>query len=215
MNVRTIVLTSLAALSLTAGFARAEIKGDYVEARTASVFAGPCHYNGEVVTTGREAVLAWNVAAGDWKGVDLAGVRAVAVVTSDANLSDAKAARKAELIVDASATDAQATAIVEALKEKAGAALGEVVAVKRAAVTFAREGDAYAVKAGDVAVLDVKAMPDAACCKQPSDVWYAPLVTLADRKVGFTAQAKYAGGAAGGAWQRAGENSAFYGSFTL
>jgi len=27
------------------------IKGDYVEARTASVFAGACHYNGELVTT--------------------------------------------------------------------------------------------------------------------------------------------------------------------
>ena len=29
------------------------IKGDYVEVRTASVFAGACHFNGEVTTTGR------------------------------------------------------------------------------------------------------------------------------------------------------------------
>lgn len=38
--------------------ASTRIVGDYVEARTASVFAGACHYNGELVTTGHEAVAA-------------------------------------------------------------------------------------------------------------------------------------------------------------
>ena len=42
------------------------ITGDYVEARTASVFAGACHYNGELTTTGREAELAWHVRATAW-----------------------------------------------------------------------------------------------------------------------------------------------------
>src|SRR5947199_8469525 len=37
------------------------ISGTYVEARTAEVFAGGCIMNGEAVTTGREALLAWKV----------------------------------------------------------------------------------------------------------------------------------------------------------
>jgi hypothetical protein len=72
------------ALVLTCGAAlvssRAEadgVRGVYVEARTASVFAGACHYNGELTTAGREAVLAWSVKEGSWGGVQLAGVRAV------------------------------------------------------------------------------------------------------------------------------------------
>ena len=58
-------------------------------------------------------------------------------------------------------------------------------------------------------------MPNHECCRMPHLVWYAPLVPLGDRKVGYTKKALYAGGAAGEAWQRSGENSAFYGSFSL
>jgi hypothetical protein len=40
--------------------ASSKITGDYIEARTAAVFAGACHYNGELVTTGHDAIMAWN-----------------------------------------------------------------------------------------------------------------------------------------------------------
>ena len=36
-----------------------KVKGDYVEARTARVFAGACHYNGELTTTGRDVEMIW------------------------------------------------------------------------------------------------------------------------------------------------------------
>src|SRR5215467_11801927 len=80
------------------------LRGDYVEVRTASVFAGACHYNSEVVTTGRDAMMAWNVTSGKWQGVDLSGVRALAIITSDANLSENNAARSAEIIIDSNAS---------------------------------------------------------------------------------------------------------------
>src|SRR5947209_8653839 len=54
-----------------------KVSGDYVEARTASVFAGACHYNGELVTTGEEAIAGWNVTSGYWKGANLTGVKAM------------------------------------------------------------------------------------------------------------------------------------------
>src|SRR3954468_17969766 len=78
----------------------AGVSGDYVEVRTASVFAGPCHFNGELTTTGRDALLAWHVTSGEWNGADLSGLRFVAVVSSEENLSVDGAARRSEIIID-------------------------------------------------------------------------------------------------------------------
>ena len=210
------------ALVLTCGAAfvssRAEadgLRGVYVEARTASVFAGACHYNGELTTAGREAVLAWSVKEGSWGGVQLAGVRALAVVGSEANLTDSTAARRSELIVDSNASAAQAAALARAVESAYGAVLGRVVEVRRTPVGFNADGKSFKVSAPGAAALDVEAMPDDLCCRMPHMVWYAPLVPVEGRKVGYTRAASYTGGAAGEAWQRTGENGAFYGAFSF
>lgn len=195
--------------------ANTALTGDYVEARTASVFAGACHYNGEVVTTGRDAVMAWNIKQGSWKGTELTGLRAVAVVGATDNLAQEKAARRSEIVVAGATTEAQAAALVEALQTKYGASLGKVVSVRRGDVAFRSQDKVYAVDAPGFASLSVRAMPNDECCKMPSLVWYAPLVELTHRKVGYTARASYVGGTVGEAWHRADENSAFYGSFSL
>src|SRR5262245_32885999 len=83
-----------------------KVAGEYVEARTASVYAGACHFNGEVVTTGRDAIMAWRFTSGSWNGVDLSGRLAMAALSSDENLGQEKAARKVEFVVDTDATDA-------------------------------------------------------------------------------------------------------------
>ena len=192
------------------------LKGDYVEARTASVFAGACHYNGEVVTTGRDAVLAWNITEGRWKGTDMSGVRAVAVVSSDANLSETgRVVRVYEIIVDDAATEAQFAAFADVVKEKLASTLGTARSFRRAPIKFRREKETFLFDAPGFATLSVRAMPNNLCCKMPNMVWYSPLVRLSNRKVGYTLAASYAGGALGDAWQRGGENSAFYGSFSL
>jgi Protein of unknown function (DUF1326) len=215
VGVALLTLSFICGAALSPSSAEADhLSGDYVEARTASVFAGACHYNGELTTTGRDALMAWSVASGSWDGVNLAGVRALAVVSADANLVDSKAARRSELVVDNSATDAQAAALVKAFKSRYAATLGEVVSVRRAAVVFRHDGSSYSVGTSDAA-LNVEAMPDNLCCRMPQLVWYAPLVPVEGRKVGYTRKATYAGGAAGDSWERAGENGAFYGSFSL
>jgi len=191
------------------------IIGDYVEVRTASVFTGACHYNGELVTTGHEAVMAWNVTAGAWHGVDLAGVRAMAAVSSDANLGDERATRTAELIVDPAASEAQASALASLLREKCGARLGSITSVRRAPVTFNHDAGQFSASSDGYASMTVSPLPDAACCKQPHLVWYSPLTPLDHRKVGFTQSAAYTAGTLGDTWERQGENSAFYGSFTF
>src|SRR5918911_1438291 len=101
IGITVLTLAVLCGAALSGSRAEANnLRGDYVEARTASVFAGACHYNGELTTTGRDALMAWSVAAGSWDGVSLAGVRAVAGVGSGAKLLDSKAARRSELVVD-------------------------------------------------------------------------------------------------------------------
>ncbi len=192
------------------------ISGDYVEVRTASVFAGACHYNAELVTTGRDAILAWNVQRGEWKGERLDGLRAIAVVSSEDNLAEKKTPHRSELIIDNGASDAQAGAMVDALKENYGfRSLGEVVTVRRAPIAFEHVGRSYVVSAGAIAKLSVEGMPNDECCKMPNLVWYEPLVALMDRKVGYTKSAQYAGGAVADSWQRGDENSAFYGRFFI
>ncbi len=208
------VLTIICSAALTLA-SQLGLKGDYVEARTASVMAGACHYNGELVTAGREAVMAWNIRSGKVNGTSMAGVRVVAITTADTNLSDSQAVRQSEIIVDSAATDSQAATLVEAFKSKYAASLGKVISVRRADISFRHEGEAYTIEVPGFAGLSIKAMPDNECCKMPHMVWYSPLVPIHNRKVGYTKRAFYEGGQIGDPWQRSGENSAFYGSFSL
>jgi hypothetical protein len=212
--VAAVLLTCAAAIAFTSRAENTAIKGDYVEVRTASVFAGACHFNGEVVTTGREALMAWNFASGRWNGTDLSGLKAIAVVSADANLDNAGAARRSEIILDSSANHNQKAAMIEALKSRYAAALGEIVSVRSAPINFRHEGKAYEVASAETAI-NVEAMANDLCCRQPNLVWYSPLVQLSGRKVGYTLKASYSGDTVGDAWERNGENSAFYGSFAF
>ncbi len=208
------MIVAVSALVFSSQAENVSLRGDYVEVRTASVFAGACHYNGEVVTTGRDAMMAWNVTSGKWQGVDLAGVRVMAIVSADANLAEDNAARQSEIVIDSHASRTQALAMLNALKEKYAASLGKVVVVRSAPISFERNGRTYAVVTNEAAI-NVEAMPNDLCCRMPNLVWYTPLVGLENRKVGYTSKALYSGNAVGEPWSRSGENSAFYGSFSL
>ena len=212
-----LVVIALAALSSVMFSSQAEniaVRGDYVEVRTASVFAGACHYNGEVTTAGREAMMAWNFTSGRWQDVDLTGVRLMAIVSSDVNLSESNADRQSEIIVDSSVSRTKAMAALNALKDKYAASLGRIVTVRFAPINFAHTGKTYEVTA-DGATINVEAMPNDLCCKMPNLVWYTPFVGLENRKVGYTTKALYSGNSVGEPWSRSGENSAFYGSFAF
>jgi hypothetical protein len=189
--------------------------GDYVEARTASVFAGACHYSGEYVSDGREAVLAWHFKSGDWHGVPLAGVSAVAVVRADNNLAEPTAHRATMLYVDSHATPTQQKALADALTARYAASLGTITLAGPAAITFRHLAGGYRVSAPQIAALSVDALPNRECCTQPNLVWYKPLAPVTDRRVGYTQTASCTARTGGDAWTRGGENSAFYGTFTL
>jgi hypothetical protein len=53
------VCFAVAASSLAAGIPTRNIYGNYVEARTADLYTGPCFANSEVGLTGQLAVFGW------------------------------------------------------------------------------------------------------------------------------------------------------------
>src|SRR5689334_18034406 len=168
-----VMVVALCALVFSSQAENVSLRGDYVEVGTASVFAGACHFNGEVVTTGREAMMAWNVTSGKWQGIDLTGVRVLAIVSSDANLAEANAARQSEIVIDSSASQAQSLAMLNAIKANYAGSLGNIVKGRNAPITCVREGKTLSV-AADEAKMNVEAMPNDLCCRMPNLVWYTP-----------------------------------------
>jgi hypothetical protein len=128
---------SLAALcgvlvAASSGVASAEgIRGEYVEARTADVYTGPCFSNAEVLIYGNQAVMAWKVTEGSYNGVSLAGLSVAAAVRGNTTFSEDKPEQaRSVLIVDANANEKQRNALVAMAKELGGTRLSHVVDVK-------------------------------------------------------------------------------------
>src|SRR5439155_16457353 len=75
-----IVSLAMATLGFAGGIPSHSIHGDYVEARTADVYTGPCFANAEVGLVGNLAVFGWKVNRGNWHGANLDGLSVVGVV---------------------------------------------------------------------------------------------------------------------------------------
>ena len=101
-----------------------DVTGRYLEARTASVFAGACHYGSEYTTNGREAALVWSFDDGEVNGTGLAGRTVAAVVTADVNLAVAEARHASTVYVPRDASEAERAALVAWLVAEHGAFLG-------------------------------------------------------------------------------------------
>jgi hypothetical protein len=186
----------------------AAVSGQYVEARTAAVYAGACHFSGEYVTAGTEAILAWHVERGVHGGVDLAGQTVVALVRGDENLAE-PGPRRAVLYVDAGAPQA----LVEWARGAYPEVLGEVVRVERAPLSFTRDGDRFEVLAGDDLAVVGSLMPNRECCAMDFNVWYDPFVEVQGRVVGCVDDFACRTQALGRTIRVEGENCAIVGAF--
>lgn len=189
-------------------------RGSYVEARTASVFAGACHYGGEATTVGRDALLAWHFDGGMHAGAPLAGVDAVAVITSEANLAE-RAPRRSVLYLDESASPASREAARAWIVGRNSAALGEIASVRVVQLSVAFDGERFDVASPERFELRGALLPDRACCKMPLQVWYEPFERLERPIVGFDEAFRFDDAAAlgGRSWSRPGENASFAGRF--
>ena len=88
---KTLVLGIAAASFMTLGSScladKPTLAGDYLEARTCSVYTGACHANGEAVTIGREATLVWHINKGVVDGFKVDGLNVVAIIAGKDNLA--------------------------------------------------------------------------------------------------------------------------------
>jgi hypothetical protein len=140
----TLSALSLAVLSLSAVTASAAgIHGDYVEARTADVFTGPCFSNAEIFISGNRAVMAWKVTEGSWNGVELRGLCVAAAVDGTTTFTE-DLPEKAEsvLIVDAKADSRQRAALIDMAKTLGGARLSRIAKVFDARMSLKLEDHA-------------------------------------------------------------------------
>jgi hypothetical protein len=109
----------------------AGIRGEYVEARTNDVFTGPCFSNADVFITGHQAVMAWKVTEGTYKGVDLAGLTVAAAVKGSSTFdADTPDEARSILIVDKQANPQQREALVALAKALGGDRMKNVVDVR-------------------------------------------------------------------------------------
>jgi hypothetical protein len=200
----------------------AAIKGDYIEARSADVYTGPCFANGEVGLVGNEAILAWKIKEGDWKGTSLNGLGIVAVVKAHATLGDpyhSPYPAESVLIVDQRATSGQRLALQDFAAAMAGKLLNHVVRVEAAPIQFAfAQGEHHGVArlvAGNLARIETRSLchGDDLCGNE--FVYYPPLVQLAHAMPAFTLEDSFQGKGLDVVWNHMGKRSAFVGSFSL
>jgi hypothetical protein len=222
LKLLALVVTALLALPALAQPAQKGLTGQYMEFRSADVYTGPCFANSEMGLTGNDAVLAWKVNQGAWRGVALDGLGVVAVVRASATLGDPAAnplPARSVLIVDQHASAAQRAALVNFAETQAGSLLSDVVAVDSAPITMTvnakNETDA-ALQAGDVVRLETRAigMGDMICHNE--EVYYQPLVGHLDCPMpAVEVESSYTGNQLGVTWQDSGRRSAFVASFTM
>ena len=211
---------SIILLSVWALPGKAAVKGDYMEARSADVYTGPCFANSEVGLTGHEAILAWKVQQGDWNGVDLSGLSVVAVVRANATLGDpyhTPYPARSVLIVDSRATTAQRTALAAFAASQAGSLLDHVVRVESAPIQMTVEhGDLHGAAklvAGHLAQIETRSLCQGDHLCGNESVYYPPLVALAHSMPAFTLDSSFSGQGLGEVWKNVDKRSAFVGSF--
>ena len=212
------VLTTLA-LAFIAGFAFATqaptVQGEYIEARSASVYVGACHFGSEFVEGGREATLVWNIQSGSWNDVSLENLTVVAVMSAKNNLAIETKTRQSVLYMDPSTTPEQRAALSDMLTTKYADVLGGVVATQTASIEFTKENTKYDVTVGEVLKLSANRYPCAGCT-QPHQIWYEPLTTIQNAIVGKSEVYRYKDTHLPVTWQQSGtENNVFVGSFSI
>ena len=213
-----------AALSFAAEPTVRPVEGDYIEARTADVWTGPCFANGEVEMNGKEAIVGWKINQGSWQGVDLAGLAVVGVIRTEhtmGNVSEPVNPGRAVLIVDSRASEAQARALESFAKAMAGDLLHQVVEVYSAPIDLAIEngnihGGAAHLTAGSLVEVETRALNkgDDHCGNEM--IYYPPLSENLEHSMpAFAETNTYQGDALGERWRVPYRRSSFLGMFRV
>ena len=209
-------LLGLVSISLAAQ----EIRGDYLETRSADVYTGQCFANGEVNLVGNEAILAWHVQSGGWDGVPLEGLTIAAAVRANGTLGDPYEnpyPAKAVLLVDVQASTQQREALVDFARHMGGELLqniDQVIATPMELVVNTQHHGAAMLRAGQFATIQTRGIggQDHLCGNEVT--FYPPLTETAHSMPAVALTDSYSGPGLGVSWDLHGKRSAFVGTFT-
>jgi hypothetical protein len=219
MRNRLPALLVLALSCLSTSLFAQQIRGDYIETRSADVYTGQCFANGEVNLVGKEAILAWHVQSGSWDGVSLDGLTIAAAVRAKATLGDPYAnpyPAQSVLLVDDQATPQQSAALVSFAKQMGGELLRNVdqtiAAPMEMIVNHERHGVAL-LRAGQFATIQTRSLGehDHVCGNEVT--FYPPLTQVSHSMPAVAVTDAYRGPGLGESWDTHGRRSAFIGTF--
>lgn len=192
------------------------IAGEYIEGRSNRVYGCYCEWSGEGVTSGREAILAWKIRAGAFRGIPLAGVKAAAVLVGEGTLSKGAAPRKSILFVDSAASKSQQQAVGSLLRQQYAELLGEVINVHIVPMKFQLEAEKATLQVGELLNLTMRKAVLSDDALQGSTLWYDPFIPLTESTIATTLNNRYWGADFNECWEHSepGTNG-YYGRFQL
>lgn len=211
--------TAFAVFAFSAPFFAQQIRGDYVETRSADVYTGQCFANGEVNLVGNEAILAWRIQDGSWNGVDLKGFTVAAAVHAKATLGDPYAdpyPAKAVLLVDDQANLQQQAALAAFARHMGGKLLDnadQVLPVQMELVVNHERHGVAMLRAGRFATVQTRSLNDTDHLCGNEETFYPPLTQLSHSMPAVALTDKYRGPGLGVDWESHGKRSAFVGTF--
>ena len=219
MRYRAMVSLVVAVLAISLCAAAQQIRGDYLETRSADVYTGQCFANGEVNLVGNEAILAWHVESGTWNGVPLDGLSVAAAVRAKGTLGDPYEnpyPAQAVLMVDDLANDGQRLALEDFARHMGGKLLEHVERVIAAPVQLevSEQQHGFALlRAGQFATVQTRSLGDKDHLCGNEVTFYPPLTELAHSMPAVAVIDQYRGPGLGVSWDLRGKRSAFIGSF--
>ena len=213
----SILLVCVASLSIS--MAAQEIRGDYLETRSADVYTGQCFANGEVNLVGKEAILAWHVQSGRWDGVPLQGLTVAAAVRANGTLGDPYESpypAKAVLLVDDQANPQQQAALLNFAQQMGGELLRnveQVIPTQMELIVNAEHHGGAMLRAGRFATVQTRSIggQDHLCGNE--ETFYPPLTALVHSMPAVAMTDMYRGPGLGVSWDLHGKRSAFVGTF--
>src|SRR5271154_2485514 len=212
-------LLCAAFLSLATSAVGQQIRGDYIETRSADVYTGQCFANGEVNLVGDEAILAWHVRSGSWNGVSLDGLTVAAAVHAHATLGDPYAdpyPAKAVLLVDDQATPQQSSALIAFAHQMGGELLQHaqrVIFVPMELVVNPEHHGVAVLRAGQFATVKTRPVNDQDHLCGNEVTFYPPLTQLNHSMPAVALTDSYRGPGLDVDWESHGRRSAFVGTF--
>jgi hypothetical protein len=206
-------------LSLSSFARQSEIRGEYLETRSADVYTGQCFANGEMNLTGDEAILAWHITEGKWDGVSLNGLTVGGAVKAQATLGDPYGKpypAKSILFVDKSATPAQRQALINFAQEMGGELLRHVVRVVDTPIEMEvpQQHSARArLQAGNFVTVETRAIGDKDHLCGNESTFYPPLTETTHAMPAVAVTDQYSGKDLNASWELHDKRSAFVGTF--